>query len=131
MKNSFIICMLLFVTISFAQMPENEKRVIKIFEKVKLDESPEPNYKINECEVYINYDVVTIVSKSNPRIYVLDNYGKNEAVADGITFSIIKAIKFEITPEKVKLGRKTYRLRILLEGGKEANYELVEFIEKT
>ena len=131
MKKLFTVLLVIFSLTAFGQLAENERRVLKVFETVKLDESPEPNYKINECDVYFNYDVFTIASKSNPRIYILDDYGKTELVMGDITFSLIRATKFEVTPEKFKLGRRTYRLRILLADGGEANYELVEFIEKT
>lgn len=127
MKLKIIVILCLMMGI-FSVYSQGKKRAIFIYEKVNLDESPEPNYKINEVPVIVEYSLFTVQSKSNPRVYVLDDYPVTELkMQDGMTYQLIKAKKFIITPEKAQFGNKTYRLQIILAQG-EANYEIVEQI---
>ena len=107
----------------------SQSRELKIFERVKLDESPDPNYEINEIPVQYEFDVFIVSSKSNPRAYILDAMGLEKITYNGIEYKLIQVDKFVLTQEKIKLGRRTFRLQIFSETG-EYNFEIVEFVKK-
>lgn len=116
---------LLFVPfLSFSQTT----RELKVFERVKLDESPEPNYVINEIPVQYEFDVFIVSSKSNPRAYILDTMGLDKITYNGVEYKLIQVNKFNLSREQIKLGRRTFRLQILSDTS-EYNFEIVEFVK--